>query len=382
MEITLTSPILNDLYSEYVYNTYDIQDSKVSKTTISCAIESIHSKEWNIGVIIGNSGSGKSTILKQLGTFSCATFDAVKPLISNFAHLSPKDAAHLLTSMGLSSVPSWLRPYGQLSNGEQYRANLAYMVSNAKDGETILIDEYTSVVDRSVAKAMSYSLQKYIRRTGKKIILASCHFDILEWLMPDWICNLQKGGALEECDYLRQGRPKINLQVYRCSFEAWDYFKKHHYLSDKVNKAARYFIFEWDRVPVCLVSVVNQPSGHIKKSVRGSRTVVLPDYQGLGIGSAASNFIAGVHKNLGYRYYTKTVNPALGEYRNASPLWKGTQKNGKKTKFKETNRLHKTSKQRPSYCHEYIGDPINGSDELLDTAKNLLLTYNYSIFND
>jgi ABC-type ATPase with predicted acetyltransferase domain len=106
--------------------------------------------------------------------------------------------------MGLSSVPSWLRPYSQLSNGEQYRASLAYKVSKARDGDMILIDEYTSVVDRTVAKAMSYSLQKYIRRTGKKIILASCHFDILEWLMPDWIINLQKGGALEECDYLRQ----------------------------------------------------------------------------------------------------------------------------------------------------------------------------------
>jgi ABC-type Mn2+/Zn2+ transport system ATPase subunit len=73
-----------------------------------------------------------------------------------------------------------LRPFRLLSNGEQYRADLAYKVGKSKDGDVILIDEYTSVVDRDVAKAMSFALQKYIRHTNKKIILASCHTDILE----------------------------------------------------------------------------------------------------------------------------------------------------------------------------------------------------------
>jgi ABC-type Mn2+/Zn2+ transport system ATPase subunit len=75
--------------------------------------------------------------------------------------------------MGLSSVPCWLRPHATLSNGEQYRANLAYCVAKAKENDVILIDEYTSVVDRDVAKAMSNALQKFVRRENKKIILAS-----------------------------------------------------------------------------------------------------------------------------------------------------------------------------------------------------------------
>ena len=87
-------------------------------------------------------------------------------LISNFDWLEPSEASKLLTSMGLASIPSWLRPFHLLSNGEQYRAQLAYLVASAKDGETILIDEYTSVVDRDVAKAMSNAVQKYIRRTN------------------------------------------------------------------------------------------------------------------------------------------------------------------------------------------------------------------------
>ena len=76
--------------------------------------------------IIGPSGSGKTTILKNIGNVKKVNFDAEKPLISNFDWLDPKDATFVLTSMGLSSVPTWLRPFHTLSNGEQYRATLAY----------------------------------------------------------------------------------------------------------------------------------------------------------------------------------------------------------------------------------------------------------------
>jgi len=65
-----------------------------------------------------------------------------------------------------------------LSNREEYRAKLAYLVSSAKDSETILIDEYKSVVDRAVAKAMSFAVQTYMRRVSTKIIDESCHYDI------------------------------------------------------------------------------------------------------------------------------------------------------------------------------------------------------------
>mgnify|MGYP000557251467 FL=1 len=77
-----------------------------------------------------------------------------------------------------------------------------------KEGEVILIDEFTSVVDRDVAKAMSNALQKFIRRSNKRIILSSCHFDIMEWLLPDWTYSPIKG-RVERHDCRRQSRPKI-----------------------------------------------------------------------------------------------------------------------------------------------------------------------------
>ena len=363
--ITLKHNIENDDYTKYVYETFDIQNKEESITNVNFDLTDINSFEWNIGIVLGNSGSGKSTILKSIGEISTPNFHPTKPLISNFNWLEPKDATHLLTSMGLSSVPTWLRPFNALSNGEQYRAILAYLVGSSKDGDIILVDEYTSVVDIDVAKAMSYALQKYIRRTNKKIILASCHYDILEWLMPDWTCSPQKGGVLEKCDYLRRGRPSIELQVSRVEYETWNIFKKHHYLTEDVNKSCKFFLFEWNDKPVAIIAAIPQPSGYYNNGIRGSRTVVLPDYQGMGIGSRISDFIGGIFKNDNYRYFTKTVNPALGEYRDKSDKWKNSAKHGRSTERGLNDGMHKKIKSRPSYCHEYVGESISGYEELL-----------------
>ena len=376
--IELSSKIINDEYTEYVYKTFDIQNREETKVSIPYKLEDLSSFDWNIGVILGSSGSGKTTILKKIGELKNVSFSETKPLISNFDWLSPEDASMLLTSIGLSSVPTWLRPFHMLSNGEQYRATLAYLVASSKDGETILIDEYTSVVDRDVAKAMSYALQKYIRKQNKRIILASCHYDILEWLMPDWTYSPQKGGALERCDYLRRGRPEIELQISRTESETWDIFKKHHYLTELNNKSYAHYLFEWNDKPVAIVIISPLPSGTIKKAFRESRIVVLPDYQGLGIGYRVSEFVAKIYKNDGRRYYTKTVHPALGEYRNNSDKWRGTPDNGKerKRRKKESNyESHWSHNSRPSYCHEYIGEPINGFENLILSIKEMRLSF-------
>lgn len=370
MKIELTYPIQNDKYTEYVYDTFDIQNREQTSVSIPMDITGINSFEWNIGVIYGSSGSGKSSILKQIGNINQIEFDKEKALISNFDWLEPSEASRVLTAMGLSSIPTWLRPFHLLSNGEQYRAELAYLVASAKDGDTILIDEYTSVVDRDVAKAMSFALQKYIRRENKKIIVASCHNDIMEWLMPDWTLSPQKGGALEKGEWLRQGRPKIELQISRVEPETWHLFKKHHYLTEDANNSYMFFLFEWNETPVAM-GVIGRHFGrnNVNKSYRGSRIVVLPDYQGMGIGSSISNLLAGMCVAIGAKYYTKTVNPALGEYRNKeTEKWIPTAFNGKiRTKVPTFWEM----KMRASYCHEYIGIAVYGYEELMKPVGEL-----------
>jgi len=53
-----------------------------------------------------------------------------------------------LSAVGLNSVPSWCRPYHVLSNGEQFRARMAAMLNSDTS-----FDEFTSVVDRTIAKS-------------------------------------------------------------------------------------------------------------------------------------------------------------------------------------------------------------------------------------
>jgi hypothetical protein len=309
MKINLTHKINNDKYTEYIYEAFDIQNKEQSNVIIEANLEHLP-KEWNIGVVYGGSGTGKTTILKNYfkKEMDKSYFDNSKSLISNFDWLEPKDATFLLSAMGLSSVPTWLRPFNTLSNGEQYRANLAYIVGSASENEVILIDEYTSVVDRDVAKAMSNALQKYIKRTNKKIVLASCHFDIMEWLQPDWIYSPSKG-RLEIAPSLRQ--PKIELQIFRCRYETWNLFKQHHYLSEELNLAAKCYVITFNDKPCCFIAILPMPSGTIQNAYRISRLVVLPDFQGLSIGMKLLNYFGSLYLSDNKNLYIKTSNPSL-----------------------------------------------------------------------
>jgi len=147
-------------------------------------------KKFGIGVIVGSSGSGKSTILKQFGLEDEPIWNDNKSIVSHFD--SPDDAINKLGSVGLNSIPSWYKPYSVLSNGEKFRADLARKIkSNA------VIDEYTSVVDRNVAKAASVSLSKYVKNNKlENIVLSTCHHDILDWLEPDWVLDTDTGELL------------------------------------------------------------------------------------------------------------------------------------------------------------------------------------------
>ena len=51
----------------------------------------------------------------------------------------------------------------------------------------IVFDEFTSVVDREIAKVSAYAISKAVRRSTKKFIAVTCHFDIVDWLEPDWV---------------------------------------------------------------------------------------------------------------------------------------------------------------------------------------------------
>lgn len=159
-------------------------------------------------------------------------------------------------------------------------------------------------------------------------------------------------------------KPTIKLQIYDCNSDkdlVWEIFKPHHYLTAKLNKSAHCFLAYWNDVPVAFNSILTMPSGTLKNAWREHRLVVLSDYQGLGIGNRLSEWVGELLIQQGKRFFSKTANIKLGEYRSKSDKWKATSKNKKVRKtseiIKNYNNLVDTSifSKRLCYSHEYIG---------------------------
>jgi len=194
-KIVLESKIENDNYTQFLYDNYDIQNREKTVTEVPIPskedMEAMNKDDWNILLICGKSGSGKSTILREIyGDVKQIEYDHSKCVISQFPRFTEEEVCDLLSSIGLASVPTWLRKPQELSNGERARLDIAKAIYDANGG-VVLLDEYTSVVNRAAAKSMSHALQRYARQKGLKIIIASCHFDIVEWLQPDYMFNLE-----------------------------------------------------------------------------------------------------------------------------------------------------------------------------------------------
>lgn len=184
-EIPLTSTVIKDDFIKASEKAFDCIFDGISKFYPWEKPEI--TEDFTIGIIHGNSGSGKSTLLKEFGEDIPNIWEDDKAIISHFE--SPDEGINLLGAVGLNSIPSWYKPYKVLSNGEKFRADLARKL---KDG--CVIDEFTSVVDRTVAKSTSISIAKYIRKNGlKNVVISTCHEDIIEWLNPDWVIDTNLG---------------------------------------------------------------------------------------------------------------------------------------------------------------------------------------------
>jgi ABC-type lipoprotein export system ATPase subunit len=196
----------------------------------------LSTKPWNIGLIVGPSGSGKTITLNELFGGSKELLWNSRSVIDDFpGELSMESISRVCQSVGFNTIPAWLRPFNVLSNGERFRCEVARrLLSN---DNPIVIDEFTSVVDRQVAQFACHSIQKYVRETDKHLVAASCHYDIIDWLQPDWI--LEPGSNLKLSWRGLQRRPSITASVCRVRYETWELFKQYHYLSADLNRAAR-----------------------------------------------------------------------------------------------------------------------------------------------
>lgn len=285
----------------------------------------IEDRPWNIGLIVGPSGCGKTTLARRLFPNELGRrfeWPAGHSILDAFPEaMSIKDIIELLSSVGFSSPPSWLRPFGVLSNGEQFRVTLARLLAELP--ELAVVDEFTSVVDRTVAQLGSAALAKTVRRRNQRFVAVTCHEDVEQWLQPDWVYRPAEDRFAWRC---LQRRPAITLTINRVHHSAWRLFKHHHYLTASINPAAVCFVAFWRDRPVAFDAWLPF-FGKLKDkrpARRGHRTVCLPDYQGVGIGNALFSFGASLWTGLGYRAFSNTGHPAEIAHRLRSPLWKLT----------------------------------------------------------
>lgn len=315
--------------------------------------------EWSVGVIVGPSGSGKTTIARELfgqNLVGSWPWPADKSILDGFPAKMPiKDIIGLLSSVGFSSPPAWLRPFAVLSNGQQFRVNLARTL--AEMPELAVVDEFTSVVDRTVAQIGSAAVAKTVRRRKQKFIAVACHYDILDWLEPDWIYEPETD-IYTVADAARRvvRRPSIELDIAPVDQSAWKLFKSHHYLDANLARSARCYAGFVDDRPACFTAVLPFPHPR-RPGWREHRTVCLPDFQGVGMGNAMSEFIASLYLATGKPFYSSTSHPSMIRHRMKSPLWRVTRKMGFVPKNGESSGIRATSTTRLTAGFEFIGPP-------------------------
>jgi GNAT superfamily N-acetyltransferase len=285
----------------------------------------VEGKEWEIGLIVGPSGSGKTSIGSAIFGADAvydlySGWDADKPIIDCIAPGGDFNAVTgALSAVGLGDVPAWLRPFHVLSNGEKFRAGLARLICECPD--KAVVDEFTSVVDRQIAKVGAGAFAKSWRRGSGQVVLLSCHYDIIEWLQPDWVYDTKGARFSRDC---LQRRPDIELRIYKVKGSVFRHFKPHYYLDLPLPVAGEYFVGIVEDEPVCHLAVSPLFTAG---AYRATRLVVMPEWQGSGVGTKFLNAVAEYHLQgrgrCGYKYPTffHTSHPQLCNALRRSKFW-------------------------------------------------------------
>lgn len=298
---------------------------------------------WQIGLIVGKSGTGKTTIAKQLFPDSYITsfeYNAETVLDDMPKDASVEQITSAFNSVGFSSPPSWLKPYSVLSNGQKMRVDLARAILSEKD--LFVFDEFTSVVDRNVAQIGSFAMQKAIRKSNKKFIAVTCHFDVENWLLPDWVFDTDTM-TFRKCEGQKKNRPEIKFEIFNTTDKTiWKMFAKHHYLSHTHHSGANVYIATINEQIAGFLSVLHFPNKLHKNFKKVHRLVILPDYQGAGFGIKFLTHIAKVYRKNNYIFGITTSAPSLIYSLKKNLEWKCIHF-GKVTPHKGLSQLKKTA---------------------------------------
>lgn len=272
-------------------------------------------EEFDVCYITGASGSGKSSLLRELKQyynvedvdFDMDSDSAIVDLVGD----TLDEALNLLSVVGLSEARIFVKRPRDLSDGQKYRYQLACMLY--KKQNVLCIDEFTSLLDRTTAEVVAYNMQKCCRRNGVKLIVATAHNDLEEFLNPSTVINFGNDEDEVEtkyrevdCDY----NPfKKYLEVSEATKDDFKKLIKYHYKNVKSvpgTKAMYKLTYKERLVGIAVYSCASRmPSGRNayfnkfymtakgyprmdmvnKDFILGTRFVVSPQFRGCGLGS-------------------------------------------------------------------------------------------------
>lgn len=148
-------------------------------------------EDTDIVYITGQSGSGKSLLLKALAdkldaTKKVARLDDVEledvPVIDQIGS-DFSEGLDFLAKAGVSDAFLYVRKPSELSDGQRYRVKLAKLIESGAD--VWVADEFGAVLDRKTAMGIAYNMARTARKVGAMLIVATTHTDLETDLGPN-----------------------------------------------------------------------------------------------------------------------------------------------------------------------------------------------------
>ncbi|KXF92076.1 GNAT family N-acetyltransferase [Phaeobacter inhibens] len=320
IEIHHRSPIPETYRAARVSSMFNVEGDADFRLTVRADLDA---RPWQVGLIVGPSGSGKTSLGRALfgrrfgKEQSWPKDDALIDAIAPEAEMDGVTAA--LSAVGLGSVPSWLRPYRHLSNGEQFRAGLARLLCERPP--LAVVDEFTSTIDRRVARIGAAAFAKAWRRGPGQFVGVTCHDDVVDWLQPDWVIDTRSA----EFKWRRLRRaPRLTMDIHKTDGSYWPLFEPHHYLKANRPIAADYYVGFAEGEPIAHACFSPRPG---LCEAKACRLVVMPQWQGAGVGVRFLTELAALWRRGLNRYeramptLINTSHPGLAASLRNHPLW-------------------------------------------------------------
>jgi len=357
-------------------------------------------EDFNVALITGPSGSGKTSMAHQyFGAPFVAKFAANKSVLSFFPNL--KKAKEIFKVL-LLDPKEIFKTFDKLNSSAQERVNIARGLYEAP--ECLILDEFTSSMERRTAQLVAKNISQYARAKGIKVVLVACHQDLVgsNACSPDWWFSTKsqtlscfelpsefaESSFPEHVTDIVWTVPEMVVDVKRCHRDRWYYFALHHYkdhnLSNMAQNFALFVTYKNLEIPCDLIGWASAMVGMLPNAElpgtprREHRTVVLPDYQGLGFASRSCDAIGEMYYHNACVFQSKTAHPRYGSYRDRSSLWEAANDNHKvQKKANNWKDPFKTKQERDAnvgwkklqnnyqphfyYNHRYLGakaDPV------------------------